>query len=63
MALNCQNTEKDPQRILKIKSFIDQYNWKEINFSSDKEDWEKFEVSNKLIALNIWIMYLIILKE
>ena len=53
MALNCQNTEKDPQRILKIKSFIDQYNWKEINFSSDKEDWEKFEVSNKLIALNI----------
>ena len=32
VALNCQNIEKDPQRISKIKPFIDQYNWKEISF-------------------------------
>ena len=33
--------------------FIDQYNWKEINFSSHKKDWNEFEKNNKKIALNI----------
>ena len=28
VALNHQNIEKHPQRILNIKAFIDQYNWK-----------------------------------
>ena len=52
-ALNYQSIKKDPQRISKIKSFIDQCNWKEINFPSHKEDWKKFQSNNKLIALNI----------
>ena len=43
VALNYQNIEKDPQRISRIKSFIDQYNWKEIHFPPLKEDWKKFE--------------------
>ena len=30
VALNYQNIEKDPQRITKIKPFIDQYTWNEI---------------------------------
>ena len=30
VALNYDQIEKDPQRISKIKPFIDQYNWKEI---------------------------------
>ena len=38
VALNYQNVKKDPQRILKIKSFINQYDWKGINFPSRKED-------------------------
>ena len=38
VALNYQNIKKDPQRILKIKSFINQYDWKGINFPSRKED-------------------------
>ena len=42
-ALNHKETKKDPQRILKIKSFIDQYNWKEIEFPSHSKDWKKFE--------------------
>ena len=36
----------------KINPFIDQYNWKEIDFLSHREDWKMFE-SNKSIALNI----------
>ena len=44
---------QDPQRISKIKSFIDQYNWKEIDFPLRRKDWKKVESSNKLIVLNI----------
>ena len=54
VALNYQNIKKDPQRILKIKPFINAYNWKDINFPSHKEDWNTFEKNNKSIALNIF---------
>ena len=53
VALNHEQIKKDPQRITKIKLFIDQYNWKDIDFSSNKKDWKKFELNNKSIALNI----------
>ena len=52
LALNF-NIIKDPQRISKIKSFIDNYNWNGINFPPAKKDWNKFEVNNKNVALNI----------
>ena len=38
VALNYQNVKKDPKRISKIKPFINQYNWKEIDFPSEQED-------------------------
>ena len=41
------------QKISKIKLFLDQYNWKEIDFPSRSKDWKKFEQNNKSIALNI----------
>ena len=41
VALNHEQIKKDPQRVSKIKSFIDQYNWKEINFPSHSKDWKK----------------------
>ena len=41
------------QRVNKVKPFIDQYNWKDINFPSHVGDWKKFELSNKSIALNV----------
>ena len=44
--------EKNPQRISEIKPFIDQYNWKEIDFPSHSKDWKKFKQNNKTIALN-----------
>ena len=53
VALNHQNIVNNPQIISKIKPFIDQYNWKEIDFPSHSKDWKKFEQNNKTIALNI----------
>ena len=53
VALNYQSIKKDPQKISKIKPFIDQYNWKEINFPSHNKDWKKFGSNNKSIAPNI----------
>ena len=37
VALNHEQIKQDPQRIPKINPFIDQYNWKEINFPSHKK--------------------------
>ena len=53
VALNHQNIKNNPERITKIKSFIDQYNWNEISFPVHRNDWTKFEVNNKSIALNV----------
>ena len=39
LALNLEKIRKIPQRISKIKPFIDQYNWKDINFPSTSKDW------------------------
>ena len=38
--------KKYPLRITKIKHFINKYNWKGINFSSEKDDWKKIEKKN-----------------
>ena len=52
-ATKYQNIKKDPQRISKIKPYISQYNWKDIEFPSHQKDWKKFEQNNKTIALNM----------
>ena len=39
VALNHEQIKKDPQRIIKMKPFINQYNWKGIDFPSHKKDW------------------------
>ena len=52
-ALNFEQIKKSPQRISKIKPFIVQYNWKEIDFPSHRKDCKKFESNNKSIALNV----------
>ena len=53
VALNRDKIKKDPQRVSKIKPFIDQYNWNDIDFPSTGKDWKKFELNNESIALNI----------
>ena len=48
-ALKYQNIEKDPQRISKLKPYINKYNWKGIDFPTVSKNWAKFET----IALNV----------
>ena len=52
LALNLNKIDNHPERISKIKPFIDQYNWKDIDFPARNKDWKKFELNNE-IALNI----------
>ena len=52
-ALDYQKIKKDPQKISKLKPYINNYNQKDIKFPSSKEDWKKFEQNNKEIPLNI----------
>ena len=52
-ALNYQNIEKDPQRISKLKPYINKYNWEGIEFQAGPKEWGKFERNNKTIALNV----------
>ena len=52
-ALNHQNINHNPERISKLKPFINNYNCKDIGFPSHSKDWRKFECNNKTIALNI----------
>ena len=51
-ALNYQNIEKDPQRISKLKPYINKYNWEWISSPAEPKDWKKLERNNKTIALN-----------
>ena len=51
LALNLDNIDNHPERISKIKPFINKYNWKDIDFPSTSKDWKKFELNNE-IALN-----------
>ena len=53
VALNYEQINSHPEKIWNIKPFIDQYDWKERNFPSNKKDW------NELICY----MWLIILKK
>ena len=52
LAVNLDKINDHPERISKIKPFIEQYNWKDIDFPSTSKDWKKFE-SNNEVALNI----------
>ena len=53
VALNHDKINKHLQRVSKIKPFINQYNWSDIDFPSTSKDWKKFELNNESIALNI----------
>ena len=55
-ALNYLNIKSYPERVYNLKPFVDQYDWKEINFLSHKENWKKFESNNKSTATNILLV-------
>ena len=53
VALNLEEIKKDPQRITKIKPFINKCNKERINFPSEKDDWKQLVINNVKIALNV----------
>ena len=53
VALNRDKINKTLQRVSKIKPFIDQYNWKDIDFPSTSKEWKKYKLNNESIAFNI----------
>ena len=42
-----QDISNNPERITKLKPFVNNYNWKDINFPAGPDDWNKFERYNK----------------
>ena len=55
LALNLDNIDNHPERISKIKPFINQYNWKDIYFSPTNKDWKKFELNNEVVLTILYI--------
>ena len=51
--LDYQTIKTHLERMSKLKPYINKYNWKDIKFPSDKDDWKKFEQNNKEIALHV----------
>ena len=41
--LNYQTIETHPERISKLKPYINKYNWEGINFPAGSKEWQKFE--------------------
>ena len=54
-ALNYQNIERDPQRISKLKPYINKYNWEGIEFPAGPKDWKNL---NEIIRQLLLIYYL-----
>ena len=46
------NLDNHPERVSKIKPFIEKHDWENIDFPSTSKDWKKFE-SNNEVALSI----------
>ena len=62
VGLNYQNIKDNPERITKIKPFINQCNWKEIDFHHIKKSGESLkQIINQLLLMSY--MYLIILEN
>ena len=57
LALNLDKIKKDPQRVSRIKHFIEKYNWEEIDFPSTSKDWKTFECNNEVTLNILYIPY------
>ena len=44
---------KNYYTVSKIKLFVNNFDWKSINFPAQEQDYKTFEMNNKSIALNI----------
>ena len=57
LALNLDKIKNDPQRVSKIKPFIEKYNWEDIDFPSTSKDWKKFESNNEVVLNILYVAY------
>ena len=57
LALNLDKINNHPERKSKIKPFIEQYNWKDINFPSTGKDRKKFELNNEIVLNILYVPY------
>ena len=55
LALNLDKINKNSQRISKIKLFIEEYNWKDIDFPCTSKDWKKFELNNEIALIILYV--------
>ena len=44
--------KNNPERVSKIKSFIKNLNWENVNFAPEEPDYKTFKINTKSIALN-----------
>ena len=54
--MNYQTIKTNPERISRLKPYINKYNWEGIEFPEGPKDWKKFERNNKTIDLNTLFM-------
>ena len=50
MTLNHEEINRHPQRISNVRSLINKYNCKGINYPSKIDDWKRFEKNSPTIA-------------
>ena len=53
LSLHQEQIGKNYCKISKIKLFINNYNWENINFPPQEQDYKTLEMNNKSIALNV----------
>ena len=51
--MNYQNINHNPERISKLRPFINNYNWKDIYFPAGHKDYSVLNKNNSDIAINI----------
>ena len=54
-ASSYQTIETHPERISKLKLYINKHNWEGIDFPAGSKERQKFERNNKTTALNVYI--------
>ena len=53
ISLYHKEIKNKPERISKIKLFINNLNWENINFPPEEQNYRTFDMNNKSVALNI----------
>ena len=54
-SLNHDKIDSYPERISKLKPYINDYNWHGLEFPAQPSDWKKFKENNRLIAVNFFV--------